>query len=114
VFDVLVCVGETAHRKPHPEPLQAALAQLHVPGDASAYVGDSPEDIEMARAAGAFTVGIPGGFPNREALHRSAPDLVVADLADAAARLLSLNAAGRTSASRSVSRCARHAPHPRR
>ena len=34
----------------------------------AAYVGDSPEDVAMARAAGVFSVGIPGGFPNRGAL----------------------------------------------
>ena len=35
-------------------------------------MGDSPEDVQMARAAGVFAVGIPGGFPNREALAASA------------------------------------------
>jgi phosphoglycolate phosphatase-like HAD superfamily hydrolase len=57
------------------------------PADA-AYVGDSPEDIQMARAAGVYAVGIPGGFPNQDALRRSAPELWAEDLADAAERLL--------------------------
>ena len=56
------------------------------PGEA-AYVGDSPEDVEMARAAGAFSVGVPGGFPNREALEASAPDLLAEDLAAVVAAL---------------------------
>ena len=42
----------------------------------------------MARAAGAFAVGIPGGFPNREALVASAPDLLVPSLEQAVAALL--------------------------
>jgi len=87
-FEVMVCGGETPERKPHPAPLLLALARLEVPASASAYVGDSPEDVEMARAAGVFTVGIPGGFPNREALERSHPDVMASGLADAAERLL--------------------------
>jgi phosphoglycolate phosphatase-like HAD superfamily hydrolase len=42
----------------------------------------------MARAAGAFAVGIPGGFPNREALVASAPDLLVPSLEQAVEALL--------------------------
>ena len=91
-FAVMVCGGETAHRKPHPEPLQVALAQMGSAAAESAYVGDSPEDVEMARAASVFTVGIPGGFPNREALARSEPDLAADDLTDAIDRLLGLAA----------------------
>lgn len=87
-FAVMVCGGETPHRKPHPEPLLVALERLGMPSAKSVYVGDSPEDVEMARAAGVFTIGIPGGFPNREALARSGPDLTVGGLAEAADRIL--------------------------
>ena len=87
-FAVMVCGGETPHRKPHPEPIQVALERLAMPAAESAYLGDSPEDVEMARAAGVFTVGIPGGFPNREALARSGPDVMATDLTEAAERIL--------------------------
>ena len=50
-------------------------------------MGDSPEDMEMARAAGAFSVGIPGGFPNEEALAASRPDLLLPSLAEAVVAL---------------------------
>jgi phosphoglycolate phosphatase len=46
----------------------------------AAYVGDSPEDVEMARSAGVFSVGVDGGFPNRHALHASRPDAIAASL----------------------------------
>ena len=55
--------GDTAQRKPHPEPLLLALERLGLAAGEAAYVGDSPEDVEMARAAGVYAVGIPGGFP---------------------------------------------------
>jgi phosphoglycolate phosphatase len=88
LFATAVCGGETARRKPHPEPLLAALGKLAVSPAECAYVGDSPEDVAMARAAGAMAVGIPGGFPNREALKASSPDLLVASLDAAVAALL--------------------------
>jgi phosphoglycolate phosphatase-like HAD superfamily hydrolase len=42
----------------------------------------------MARAAGVFAVGIPGGFPNHETLAASGPDALVASLDAALAALL--------------------------
>jgi phosphoglycolate phosphatase len=87
-FATAVCGGETARRKPHPEPLLVALERLGVPPSECAYVGDSPEDVAMARAAGAFAVGIPGGFPNRQALAASLPDLLAPSLEAAVAELL--------------------------
>jgi HAD superfamily hydrolase (TIGR01509 family) len=76
----VVCGGETERRKPHPEPLLAGLERLAVGPAEAAYVGDSPEDVTMAKAAGVFAVGIPGGFPNRESLAAAAPDLLAPSL----------------------------------
>ena len=79
-FGAVVCGGETACRKPHPEPLLLALERLGVPAGRTAYVGDSPEDVAMAKSAGVVSVGIPGGFPNRQALAASAPDVLAPSL----------------------------------
>jgi HAD superfamily hydrolase (TIGR01549 family) len=84
----VVCGGETERRKPDPQPLLAALDRLAVAPAAAAFVGDSPEDVQMAKAAGAFAVGVPGGFPNRRALEASAPHVFAPDLAAAIASLL--------------------------
>ena len=84
-FGVVICGGDTRNRKPHPEPLLIALDRLGVPPGEAAYVGDSPEDVVMARAASVFSIGIPGGFPNREPLTAARPDLLSESL-DAAIR----------------------------
>lgn len=81
-FDAVVCGNDVARRKPHPEALLAALERLGVAACEACYVGDSPEDVEMARAARVFSIGIPGGFPNAEALAASRPDRLVRSLAD--------------------------------
>ncbi len=49
----------------------------------------------MARAAGAFSVGIPGGFPNRGALAASGPDLMAATSARPSSALVEMGGSGR-------------------
>ncbi|HXK10176.1 MAG TPA: HAD family hydrolase [Vicinamibacteria bacterium] len=87
-FAAVVCGGDTARRKPDPEPLLVALGRLGVPPAETAYVGDSPEDVAMAKAAGVVAVGVPGGFPNREGLVASAPDVFAPTLDEALRTLL--------------------------
>jgi HAD superfamily hydrolase (TIGR01509 family) len=87
-FPVVVCSEDVRAKKPHPEALLHALERLEVPAAAAAYVGDSPEDVHMARAAGVYSVGVPGGFPNRAELRAANPDLFAEDLPDAVRRLV--------------------------
>lgn len=87
-FQTVVVSEDVSEKKPHPEALLLALERLGLSSAEVAYVGDSPEDVKMARAAGVCSVGIAGGFPNREALAASAPDLLVLDLAAAVEALL--------------------------
>ena len=63
--------------------------KLGVAPKEAAYLGDSPEDVTMAKAAGVFAVGIPGGFPNRDALAASEPDLLAESLDAAIDHVLS-------------------------
>jgi pyrophosphatase PpaX len=74
--------SDVTHRKPHPEALELCLERLGVPAGEAALVGDSPEDIEMARAAGVFSIAVPGGYPNLEALMAARPDRYVESLHD--------------------------------
>jgi HAD superfamily hydrolase (TIGR01549 family) len=82
-FGAVVCGSDPVEKKPHPQALLLALHQLGVPAARAVYVGDSPEDVEMARLAGVWSVGIPGGFPNAEALERAQPDLFAPSLSAA-------------------------------
>lgn len=87
-LDAVLCAGDYERRKPHPEALLMALERLGVTAEQSAYVGDSPEDVRMARAAGVFSVGVPGSFPNRALLEDSAPELLAPSLEAAVDALL--------------------------
>jgi HAD superfamily hydrolase (TIGR01509 family) len=90
LFDTVVCSEDADRKKPDPEALRVALERLRVDAPRAAYVGDSPEDVEMARSAGVFSVAIAGRFPNREALVRAGPDLFARDLVEALERLMGI------------------------
>jgi HAD superfamily hydrolase (TIGR01509 family) len=66
--------SEVKEKKPHPEGLLLCLDRLKVHAADAVFVGDSPEDIDMARAAGVYSIAVTGGYPNREALLASKPD----------------------------------------
>ncbi|HST16090.1 MAG TPA: HAD-IA family hydrolase [Gaiellaceae bacterium] len=69
LFEVVVGGDETERHKPDPEPLLLALTRLDAPAAQAAYVGDSPYDMQAARAAGLFAVGVAwGGIHDRSAL----------------------------------------------
>jgi phosphoglycolate phosphatase-like HAD superfamily hydrolase len=61
---------------------------MRVPAAEAADVGDSPEDVEMSRAASAYVIGVPAPFPNRESLKASQPDLLCASFDAAISALL--------------------------
>jgi len=68
-FDTLVGGDETLHHKPHPEPLLLALDRLAASPDEAAYVGDSPYDMQAAKAAGMYAIGVTWGrIHDRDAL----------------------------------------------
>ncbi len=78
LFDVVVSAEDTAHLKPHPEPIQLALERLGAEPDSAAYVGDSPFDVAAAKAAGVFAVAVTwGGIFPLERIEAEGPDAVV-------------------------------------
>lgn len=83
-FDCCVFGTDVANKKPHPEALLRCLAQLGVAPQDAVYVGDSAEDIEMARAAGVYSIAVPGPYPNRESLLAAGADLLLGSLRELA------------------------------
>jgi HAD superfamily hydrolase (TIGR01509 family) len=73
---------EVKEKKPHPEGLLLCLDRLRMRAEEAVFVGDSPEDIEMARAAGVYSVAVTGGYPNHEALLRARPDVYSRSIRD--------------------------------
>lgn len=81
-FEVVVCHEQIMNRKPHPEGIEIALQQLRVAPTQTAYVGDSPEDIQMGKSANVTTVGVLSTYPTSWKLQSSAPDIYLESFAD--------------------------------
>ena len=86
-FAVRVCHEDTPRSKPHPAPLLAALDRMRLAPAAAVYVGDAPEDVEMARRAGVRAVGVLGSFPTARRLRASRPDVLLDSLRELPALL---------------------------
>lgn len=74
-------------KKPHPEGLSQAMAELGVPPEQTMVVGDSAVDVRTARNAGAWACGVTYGF-QPETFAEEPPDLLVDSLPQLADLLL--------------------------
>lgn len=79
-FAVRVCAEDASPRKPHPAPLKRALDLAGLAPVDCVYVGDSPQDIEMAKRANVRSIGIPGPFPTERGLRKSKPELLLSSI----------------------------------
>lgn len=69
-LSVRIYADDLPFSKPHPEPLRHVLAGLGIDDPARAtYVGDVPDDMRMARAAGSAAVGIVGRLGTPDELY---------------------------------------------
>lgn len=78
LFDTVVGADDTERHKPDPEPLLLALERLGARPEQAAYVGDSPFDVQAAKAAGVHALAVTwGGIHTRERLAAEQPDALV-------------------------------------
>ncbi|PWT88797.1 MAG: hypothetical protein C5B56_08145 [Proteobacteria bacterium] len=82
VFAARVCSGDTLRKKPHPEPLRLAMRHLDLQPRSCIYVGDSPEDLEMARRAGVRAVAVLGPFPTGRRLREARPEFLLRSITE--------------------------------
>jgi pyrophosphatase PpaX len=74
LMDVLVCADEVTNPKPHPEPVEKAVALLGADPATTVYVGDSVHDMHSGRAAGVRTAAALWGPFGRAQLEDAKPD----------------------------------------
>ncbi len=77
LFAACICSEDARYRKPHPAPLLRAVARLGLSPKACVYVGDAPEDVEMARQARMQVIGVLGPFPIARRLRQARPDALL-------------------------------------
>jgi pyrophosphatase PpaX len=74
LMDVMVCADEVSNPKPHPEPVEKAVALLGADPARTVYVGDSIHDMQSGRAAGVKTAAALWGPFGRSHLESAGPD----------------------------------------
>jgi HAD superfamily hydrolase (TIGR01509 family) len=89
MFLAKVCSEDAPRRKPHPAPLLMALDQLRALPQRCVYIGDAPEDIQMAHRAGVRAIGVLGGSPVPERLRAASADAIIETIRDLPALLKS-------------------------
>jgi phosphoglycolate phosphatase len=81
-FKVLIGRENVTHPKPHPEPIQKAMAALNADLKNTWMVGDTPMDLLCAKEAGVQGIGVLCGYASRYDLQKHT-DLIVSDALDA-------------------------------
>jgi HAD superfamily hydrolase (TIGR01509 family) len=81
-FSACVCSEDVPKKKPHPAPLKFALKCLRADPEECVYVGDTAEDVEMARRAGVRPIGVLGPFPTAERIRAARPDIILRSIRD--------------------------------
>jgi pyrophosphatase PpaX len=92
IFAVVVTEEDTARHKPAPEPLLYALGALGLTADDAIYVGDNPDDIRAAHAAGMRGIAVAWSLRRCDELQAVAPTAII----ETPGELLSLLSTGDT------------------
>lgn len=73
-IEILVCADDVTNPKPHPEPVERAVAELGADPATTIYIGDSIHDLHSGRAAGVRTGAVLWGPFSRTDLEPADPD----------------------------------------
>jgi phosphoglycolate phosphatase-like HAD superfamily hydrolase len=76
-FAAIVTAEDTVERKPHPAPILLGLERAGARADDAIYVGDGPQDVLAARAAGMPVIAVTYGFYDLAVLEPLKPDFTV-------------------------------------
>ena len=80
-FDPIITPDDVTHGKPHPESLELLQTRTGLGPGAILMVGDTPFDLDMARAAGVPSLAVGHGFYPEEALAACGPRAYAPDTA---------------------------------
>ena len=81
LFDPIITPDEVTHGKPHPETLELMQTRTGLGPEDILMVGDTPFDLDMAKAAGVPSLAVGHGFYAQEALAACGPRAYAPDTA---------------------------------
>jgi phosphoglycolate phosphatase len=78
----IIKTADDAPSKPHPGMVQGAIGEAGVEPADTLMIGDSIYDMEMARAAGAYAIGVTWGYHTADALIAAGAQQVIEDFVE--------------------------------
>ncbi|MGG3449720.1 pyrophosphatase PpaX [Domibacillus aminovorans] len=81
-FDVIIGLDDVENPKPHPEPVEKALAALGSKPEEAIMVGDNYHDIEGGQNAGTMTAGVAWSLKGRNFLNEYNPNFMLESMTD--------------------------------
>lgn len=82
LFEVVVTLDDVTHVKPHPEPIEKALALLNVAKEDVIMIGDNSHDIHAGQNAGVKTAGVAWSIKGEAYIRSLQPDYVLQSMRD--------------------------------
>lgn len=76
-LDIIITSQDVPRKKPAPDAILECLSRLGSSPKEAVYVGDSPVDIQAAKAAGTWTVGVLTGTSDYDTLTKEEPDMII-------------------------------------
>lgn len=86
-FAAIVTAEDTVERKPHPAPVLLGLERAGAQASDAIYVGDGPQDVLAARAAGMECIAVTYGFYDLEELASHEPAEFAGSIAELGEKL---------------------------
>lgn len=79
---VTLQTADRAHGKPHPDMMLRAMEETGVEAGRAVMIGDTTYDIEMARNAGTYAVGVTWGYHGEDELRAAGAHAMAAEFSD--------------------------------
>jgi phosphoglycolate phosphatase len=86
-FEVVLAGGDLPQHKPDPAPLLHIARLFDLDPAELVMIGDGPQDVLSARAAGVRSIGVENGIADQARLHAARPDALLGTLHDLPALL---------------------------
>lgn len=81
-MSAIVTVNDVQNPKPHPEPVLTAIEKIGCDPRTTLMIGDSPVDIQAAKAAGVKAAAVAWSLKGEEKLREYGPDYILEDMRD--------------------------------
>lgn len=81
-IDLVVGADTAKSMKPDPEPINFAVRRFGADPSRTVMVGDTPDDIKAARAAGVIPCGVTYGFGTRKDLADAGAEIIIEDISE--------------------------------